>query len=48
MKALSEGDFSNPQIVYEAKILLRALMEPYLGSKPLEARRVLTDIMEFE
>lgn len=48
LKALSEDDFSNPQIVYEAKILLRALMEPYLGSKPLEARRVLTDIMEFE
>lgn len=44
--AMSRGDFSASQTLQESKALLRYLIQPHLEGKPLQARRILTEILE--
>jgi DNA repair protein RecO (recombination protein O) len=41
---LAAGDFSNPRTLAEAKLFMRALINHYLGDKPLHTRQLLLDL----
>jgi DNA repair protein RecO (recombination protein O) len=41
---LAAGDFSNPRTLSEGKLFMRALINHYLGDKPLYTRQLLLDL----
>lgn len=43
---MAAGDFSRAETQVQSKLLLRALINHYLGGQPLESRRVLKEIAE--
>lgn len=43
---LAADDLSRPQTLAESKRLLRALINHYLGGRPLQSRRVLKELLE--
>ncbi|MBX3679135.1 DNA repair protein RecO [Cognatazoarcus halotolerans] len=44
--ALAAGDFSSAETLAQGKVLLRRLINHYLGGQPLQSRRVFTELME--
>jgi len=44
--ALAAGDFSAAETLTQGKVLLRRLINHYLGGQPLQSRRVFTELME--
>ncbi|ATE59780.1 DNA repair protein RecO [Thauera sinica] len=43
---MAAGDFSHAETLTQSKLLLRALINHYLGGQPLQSRRVLKEIAE--
>ena len=43
---MADGDFSRAETLAQSKLLLRALINHYLGGQPLQSRRVLKEIAE--
>jgi DNA repair protein RecO (recombination protein O) len=43
---MAAGDFSRAETLAQSKLLLRALINHYLGGQPLQSRRVLKEIAE--
>ena len=46
--ALAAGDFSQPSVLAEGKLLMRALLAHYLGDKPLATRQMLLDLQRVQ
>lgn len=44
--ALGQGDLSDPVVLRESKLLMRTLINHYLGGQPLHSRRVLMELTE--
>ncbi len=43
---MAAGEFSRAETLGQSKLLLRALINHYLGGQPLQSRRVLKEIAE--
>lgn len=46
LRAISLRDFSDPQVLIEAKRLMRAVIDVYLQGKPLKSRAIINKIMK--
>ena len=42
--AMARGDFDDPRVASEAKVMLRQLIRYHLDGKPLNTRRILLDL----
>jgi len=46
LKAIKNKDFSHPQVLSEAKILMRAVIDNLLQNKPLKSRTVINQVIK--
>jgi DNA repair protein RecO (recombination protein O) len=47
LQAIKHRDFTNPQVLIEAKILMRTVITVYLQGKPLKSRAVINNIIKY-
>jgi DNA repair protein RecO (recombination protein O) len=47
LQAIKRREFTHPQVLIDAKILMRTVIDVYLQGKPLKSRAVINNIIKY-